>query len=131
MKKFLLTVLFLILLVLGGVGYFLARSFNADNFQKSVVKVVSELTGREFNVMGATYVSWVPSPEIIFNDVSLSSSKGSTRGVMVTIPKIAIQLTWKSLLNKPIVIDKIKLENPVLYLERMDAHNVNWNFGFR
>ncbi len=130
MKKFLLTVLFLILLVLGGVGYFLARSFNADNFQKSVVKVVSELTGREFNVMGATYVSWVPSPEIIFNDVSLSSSKGSTRGVMVTIPKIAIQLTWKSLLNKPIVIDKIKLENPVLYLERMDAHNVNWNFEF-
>lgn len=130
MKKFLLTVLFLVLLIAGGVGYFLARSFNADNFQKSIVKIVSEATGREFNVMGSTHVSWMPSPEIIFNDVSLSSSKGSTRGVMVTIPKIAIQLTWKSLLNKPIVIDKIKLENPVLYLERIDSQHVNWDFNF-
>ena len=130
MKKFLLTVLFLVLLIVGGVGYFLARSFNADNFQKSVVKIVSEATGRDFNVMGQTYVSWMPSPEIIFDNVSLSSSKGSTRGVMVTIPKIAIQLTWKSLLNKPVVIDKIKLENPVLYLERIDAQNVNWDFEF-
>ena len=91
---------------------------------------MNDLTGREFNVSGTTYVSWVPSPEIILNDVSLSSSQGYGRGVMLTIPKVAIQLTWKSLLNKPIVIDKIKLENPVLYLERMDAQNVNWDFKF-
>ena len=130
MKKFLLTVLFLVLLIFGGVGYFLARSFNADNFQKSVVKIVSEMTGREFNVMGQTYLSWVPSPEIIFNNVTLSNAKGSTRGVMINVPKIAISLTWRSLLNKPIVIDKIKLENPVLFLERTDAKTVNWDFEF-
>ncbi|MBQ8251104.1 MAG: AsmA family protein [Alphaproteobacteria bacterium] len=130
MKKFLLTVLFLLCVIVGGLGFFIIRSFNADNFQKQIVKTVSEITGREFNVMGATYVSWVPSPEIILNDVTLANVKGSTRGVMLSIPRVSIQLTWKSLLKNPLVIDKIKVENPVLYLERMASDKVNWNFSF-
>ncbi len=130
MKKFLLTVLFLLVVIVGGLGFFVARSFNADGLQKQIVRAISELTGREFTVMGPTFVSWVPSPEIILNDVTLSNVKGSTRGVMVSIPKVSIQLTWKSLLKQPPVIDEIKLENPIFYLERMDARTVNWNFPF-
>ena len=130
MKKFLLTVLFLLCVIIGGLGFFIVRSFNADNFQKQIVKTVSEVTGREFNVMGATYVDWVPSPEIVLNDVTLANSKGSTRGVMLSIPRVSIQLTWKSLLKNPLVIDKITVENPVLYLERTSPEKVNWNFSF-
>lgn len=130
MKKFLLTVLFLIMVILGGLGFFIVRSFNAENFQKQIVKSMSDITGREFNVMGTTYVTWLPSPEIILNDVTLSNAKGSTRAVMLSIERVSIQLTWKSLLKNPLVIDKIKLENPVVYLERNDANNVNWNFSF-
>ena len=130
MKKFLFTVLFLLCVIIGGLGFFVVRSFNADNFQKQIIKTVSEVTGREFNVMGATYVDWVPSPEIILNDVTLSNTKGSTRGVMLSIPRVSIQLTWKSLLKNPLVIDKITVENPVLYLERTAPEKVNWNFSF-
>lgn len=130
MKKFLLTVLFLLIVIIGGIGYFIARSFNAENFQAQIVKTVSEMTGREFTVMGATYVSWIPSPEIILNDVTLANTKGSPRGVMLSIPRVSIQLTWKSLLKNPLVIDKIKLENPVLYLERTSVDSVNWRFSF-
>ena len=115
MKKFLFTVLFLLCVIIGGLGFFVVRSFNADNFQKQIIKTVSEVTGREFNVMGATYVDCVPSPEIILNDVTLSNTKGSTRGVMLSIPRVSIQLTWKSLLKNPLVIDKITVENPVPY----------------
>lgn len=130
MKKFLLTVLFLLIVIFGGLGFFIVRSFNAENFQKQIVKSMSEITGREFNVMGSTYVTWLPSPEIILNDVTLSNAKGSTRAVMLSIERVSIQLTWKSLLKNPLVIDKIKLENPVVYLERNDVNSVNWNFAF-
>ncbi len=130
MKKFLLTVLFLLCVIIGGLAFFVIRSFNADNFQKQIVKTVSEITGREFNVMGATYVSWFPSPEIVLNDVTLANAKGSTRGVMLSIPRVSIQLTWKSLLKNPLVIDRVKVENPVLYLERTAPDKVNWNFSF-
>ena len=130
MKKFLLTVLFLLCVIIGGMAFFVIRSFNADNFQKQIVKTVSEITGREFNVMGATYVSWFPSPEIVLNDVTLANAKGSTRGVMLSIPRVSIQLTWKSLLKNPLVIDRVKVENPVLYLERTAPDKVNWNFSF-
>ena len=130
MKKFLLTVLFLLLLIVGGIGFFIVRSFNAENFHKQIIETVSKVTGREFNVMGETYITWFPSPEFVLSNVTLSNTKTSTRGVMLKIETISIQLTWQSLLKNPLVIDKIKVENPVLYLERNASNQVNWDFEF-
>lgn len=130
MKKFLFTVLFLLLIVLGGLAFFIIRSFNTENFQKQIVQSVSELTGREFTIMGATYVTWFPSPKIVLNDVTLSNTKGNPRAVMMRANRIGIQLEWQSLLKSPLVINKIDVENPVLFLERADATQVNWDFPF-
>lgn len=130
MKKFLFTILFLFLIILGGLAFFIIRSFNTENFQKQIVQSVSELTGREFNIMGATYVSWFPSPKIILNDVTLSNTKGNPRSVMMRANRIGIQLEWQSLLKSPLVINQIDVENPVLFLERINADQVNWDFPF-
>lgn len=130
MKKFLFTIFFLFLIVFGGLTFFIIRSFNSENFQKQIVQSVSELTGREFNIMGATYVSWFPSPKIVLNDVTLSNAKESSRSIMMHANRIGIQLEWQSLLKNPLVINRIDVENPVLFLERINADQVNWNFPF-
>lgn len=130
MKKFFLTVLFLFFLIVGGLGFFIIRSFNTDAFQKQIVESISEMTGREFNVMGATYVSWFPMPRIVMNDITLANVKGSQRAVMVRANRVGVELEWASLLKNPLVIKKIDIENPTVFLERMDETNVNWNFPF-
>ncbi len=130
MKKFFLTVLFLFFIIVGGLGFFIIRSFNTDAFQKQIIESISEMTGREFNVMGATYVSWFPTPRIVMNDITLANIKGSPRAVMVRANRVGVELEWASLLKSPLVIKKIDIENPTVFLERTDETNVNWNFPF-
>lgn len=130
MKKFFLTVLFLFFLIVGGLAFFIVRSFNTDTFQKQIVHNISQMTGREFNVMGATYVTWFPTPQIVMNDVTLANVKGSQRAVMLRANRIGVELEWASLLKEPLVIKKIDVENPTLFLERTDATHVNWDFPF-
>ena len=117
MKKFFLTVLFLFFLIVGGLGFFIIRSFNTDAFQKQIVESISEMTGREFNVMGATYVSWFPTPRIVMNDITLANIKGSQRAVMVRANRVGVELEWASLLKNPLVIKKIDIENQKQQLE--------------
>ena len=130
MKKFFLTILFLFFLIIGGLAFFVIRSFNTDTFQKQIIQNISEMTGREFNVMGATYVSWFPIPQIVMNDITLANVKGAQRAVMLRANRIGVELEWASLLKRPLVIKKIDVENPTLFLERTDSTQVNWSFPF-
>ena len=130
MKKFFLTFLFLIFVIIGGLGFFVIRSFNPETFQRQVVSGISDLTGREFNVLGATQVNWAPVPQIILNDVTLSNKSGSQRSVMMRANRVVVQIEWTSLLKEPLVIQKIDIENPTLFLERDSATHVNWDFPF-
>lgn len=130
MKKFFLFFLFLLIVIFAGLGFFVIRSFNASSFQKQISERISQMTDREFNVLGSTEVAFLPSPRIILNDVTLSNTKGSTRSIMFRAPKIFIQLQWASLLKSPLVIDRISVEDPILFLERTSQKDVNWNFPF-
>lgn len=130
MKKFFLTLLFFIFILIGLVGFIAIRSFNSDTFQKQIVQSISEMTGREFNVMGATYVSWFPIPKIVMNDVTLANAKDAHRNVMLRANRVGIEIEWSSLIGNTSAIKKIDIENPTLFLERTDATHVNWNFPF-
>ncbi len=130
MKKFFLIVLFLFFALVGGLGFFIIRSFNTDTFQKQIIQNITDMTGREFQVMGSTYVTWFPTPQIVMNDITLANTKGAQRAVMLRANKIMVELEWPSLLKSPLVIKKIDVENPTLFLERTDATHVNWDFPF-
>lgn len=130
MKKFFLTLLFIIFILIGLLGFIAIRSFNSDTFQKQIVQSITEMTGREFNVMGATYVSWFPIPKIVMNDVTLANTKEAHRNVMLRANRIGIEIEWASLIGNVSAIKKIEIENPTLFLERTDATHVNWNFPF-
>ncbi len=130
MKKFLLTILLLIVLIGGGLGFFIIRSFNAENFQKQVVQGVSEQTGRTLTIQGKTTVSWFPIPTIVLNNVSLSNQPGSPREVMMQAQQVSIQIDWQSMLSSPLEIKQVDIEKPVLYLEKLSNGARNWAFPF-
>lgn len=130
MKKIFLVFFFLIFCIFAGIAGFIMHSFNTENFKNQVITSVNKLTGREFNVMGSTYVSWFPTPRIILHDVTLSNMKGSNRSLMLRAEKVGINMDWQALLKTPLVIKKIHLEKPSLYLERNASNKVNWDFPF-
>ncbi len=130
MKKFLLTVFLLMLLITGGLGYFIIQSFNAENFQKQIVHGVSELTGRSFSIQGKTSVSWFPIPTVVLNKVTLANQPDSPRAVMMQAEKVSVQIDWQSMLSSPLEIKQIDVEQPTVYLEKMANGSRNWTFPF-
>ncbi len=130
MKKFLLAVLLLIMLIAGTLGYFIIRSFNADNFQKQVVQGVSDLTGRTLTIQGATSVSWFPIPTIVLHKVALTNHTDSPRAIMLQADTVSVQIDWQSMLSSPLEIKQIDIEKPTIYLEKLANGSRNWTFPF-
>lgn len=127
MKKFLATLLILILLGGASLVYFLAKSFNAEAYQQQIIQTISELTGRKFVVSGQTSVRFIPMPTIVMTGVYLTNQSGSDRANMITIDTVKVQIEWSSLLKTPLVVKSIELGKPTLYLERLESNRANWD----
>ena len=130
MKKFLSMLFILALLIVGGLSFFIVHSFNANAFQQQVVKGVSDLTGRDFAITGETQVSWFPAPQIIMHDVTLSNVPNSMYRSMLEAKTVIVQFDLMSLLKEPLVINRIEIEEPKIYMERLNDSETNWNFPF-
>lgn len=127
MKKFLATLLILILLGGASLVYFLAKSFNAEAFQQQIVQTVSELTGHKLAVSGQTTVRWLPMPTFIMTGVYITNQSGSDRANMITADNVQVQIEWSSLLKTPLVVKSIELTKPTFYLERLESNRANWD----
>ena len=130
MKKFLAMLFVFALLIVGGLSFFIVHSFNANAFQQQVVQGVSELTGRDFAITGETQVSWFPAPQIIMHDVTLSNVADSMYRSMLEAKTVTVQFDLISLLKEPLVINRIEIEEPKIYMERLTNTETNWNFPF-
>lgn len=130
MKKFLLTLLIIILLGAGTGIYYLSRTLNSQSYQQQIIAAVSELTGRKMSVSGQTSLSLFPSPTIIMTGVYISNQAGSEKVNMLTADKLKVEIDWGSLFKTPLVVKNIEIEKPVLYLERLESNRANWDLPF-
>ena len=116
MKKFFFSVLILLLLVASGIVWLVMRSFNAEAYQQQVISAVSELTGRQFQVLGATSFTWRPVPTFTMENVQLSNQEGSEEPLMFHADRIRIEIELTSLLSSPLVVRRVEVEKPTLLL---------------
>ncbi len=130
MKKFFFSVLILLLLVASGIVWLVMRSFNAEAYQQQVISAVSELTGRQFQVLGATSFTWRPVPTFTMENVQLSNQEGSEEPLMFHADRIRIEIELTSLLSSPLVVRRVEVEKPTLLLERLPNNHVNYAFSF-
>ena len=130
MKKFLLIVLFLCFLAVGGVVAMVMMSFNPSAYERDVVGYLQKLTGRNVSVGGTTAISWNPEPTVTMNDIKITNIDKSKNPVMLSIDKVTVAIAWKSLLKSPLEIKRIEVVKPVLYLERLESNRANYTFPF-
>ncbi|MBR5129636.1 MAG: AsmA family protein [Alphaproteobacteria bacterium] len=127
MKKFILTVLLIIVVLACAFVYLLVRSLNSQSYQQQIIASVSELTGREMTVAGNTSFKWLPIPTLVMNNVAISNHKDSDKANMVTADSIQVQIEWNSLLKTPLVVKSVEVVNPTFYMERSQNNHANWN----
>lgn len=130
MKKFILTFLLLVVLLIGSIGYFVIHSLNADAYRQQVITALSDLTGRTITASDKTSFKWFPMPTLVLNDFALSNQPGSSQKNMLTADSVEIQIEWESLLKTPFVIKHVALNKPILHLERLESNRANWDLPF-
>ncbi|MDY6407923.1 MAG: AsmA family protein, partial [Pseudomonadota bacterium] len=130
MKKFLIVVLLLCLLVVGGIVGMALMSFNPSAYERDVVAYLQRLTGREVSVEGTTAISWNPEPTVTMQNVKISNMDKAKNPIMLSIEKVKVSIAWESLLKSPLEIKRIELTRPVLYLERLESNRANYSFPF-
>lgn len=130
MKKFILSVLLLVLLFVAGMGYFLFKTLNAQSYQQQIISSISEITGRKVTVSGTSSFKWLPMPTFVMTGVALSNQSASDRPNMITADSLQIQIEWASLFKMPLVVKSVELIRPTLHLERLENNRSNWDFSF-
>lgn len=132
MRKFLKVsawVLLCLLIAAGIGGYWFIKNFDLNKYKDYVAKIVEEQTGRKFAVNGEASLGISLVPTLIVEDVELANAPWASQPQMVTVEKLELKLAIMPLLKKQIVLDKILLINPQIYLEVNSDGMANWEFA--
>ena len=127
MKKFLLTMLALLLLVVG-VGAALPWIVSPDMIRKEVAAQVSKATGRDFSFGAVKFVLW-PDLGLELKDAVLGNPSWAKEKDMMTLESVDVQLALKPLLQREVVVKKFVLNKPVIHLEIGTDGEASWNFA--
>lgn len=132
MRKFLkvsVLVLLCLLIAAGVGGYLFIKNFDLNKYKDYASRLVEEQTGRKFAVNGNASLGLSLVPTLIVEDVEFANAPWAANPQMVTVEKLELKFAIMPLLKKQVVLDKILLINPKIYLEVNSDGMANWEFA--
>ena len=130
MKKFLMILLVIILLAVGGVGFMFYKSFDEDAYKAQIIASTKELTGKDMLINGQFSLDLFPSPVIKISDVIIKNNAGEKNADFVKIASVEAHLRFASLFKNPLIIDNVVLNEPQVFLSRNEKGKNNWDLAF-
>ncbi len=127
--KFLSSVIFSLIIILAIGGYIAVRSFDLNKYKAYVEEIASRELGRELKINGDASVGISLIPTVIVNDIELANASWAQNPQMIKLKQAEIKFALMPLLKKQIVIDKVILDAPEIYLEKSSDGANNWTFG--
>ena len=95
-------------------------------FKRQLERFVSEQTGREFSIDGNFYVDLARHSSVIAEDVRFQNADWAEQADMVTVGRIEIRLDLWSLLDGPILVELIDVDDASISLVNPEAGDPNW-----
>lgn len=117
-------------LIAGAVaGYIFIRNFDLNQYKKYAEELVYKQLGRKLSINGEANVGISLIPTLEVNDVELANPSWASQPQMVKIQQLEIKLALLPLLKKEVIIDKINLIQPEIYLEKAADGKASWDFA--
>lgn len=126
--KWLLTLIFTLVIVLCIGGYWFIRNFDLNQYKPYVENLVAEQLGRKLEIKGDASIGISLIPTIIINDVTLTNPNWAKNPYMAKVDSVELKFSILPLLDKKVVIDKAILNNPEIYLETSKNGQNSWDF---
>ena len=132
MKKFLKFILWslpvLLLLIVGAVFVFI-KTFDLNKYKTQISDIVYAQTGRKLALNGHAGLKISLVPTIELNDVTFSNASWAKEPNMIEAKTIDVTFSLMPLLKKELVVNKIYLNEPRIYLSVNEKGSANWDFS--
>lgn len=128
MKK-IFVALGLILVVLIGVVVIGPGFIDANALKREVTAQVRSATGRDLTIDGNLQIRFLPAPTLTANAVRLSNAVGAQKADMVTLKAVEVRVALLPLLSGQVQVERIRLVNPVVNLEKLSDGRTNLDFS--
>ncbi|APZ43610.1 AsmA family protein [Acidihalobacter ferrooxydans] len=125
LKRLLLILGVLVLLVVGGVGIFIA-TFNPNAYKAQIEAVIKDKTGRTLTLAGNMQLAIYPWLGLRLNDVSLSNPPGFGSQPFARVAQVSLYVEILPLLQHRLVVNKVVVDGLDLALERNAQGVGNW-----
>ena len=126
--KFVSSIVFGAIILLAISGYFLVRNFDLNKYKSYAEDIVEQQIGRKLKINGDAKIAFSLIPTIVVNDIELANAEWAKEPQMLKIKQAKIKFALMPLLKKEIVIDRVNIVAPEIYLEKSVTGNDNWNF---
>ena len=125
MKKFLWTLLVILVLLIGGVlvGPGLV-DWNA--YKEDIQAQAKNATGRDLVIKGDISITVLPAPALVAGDVTLANATGAAVKNMVALKLLEVRVKMAPLLAGRVEVERVKLVDPVIQLEVLADGRKNW-----
>lgn len=117
-----------IIIILAIGGYVFVRNFDLNRYKSYIEDIVNRETGRTLKMNGEAKLGISFIPTLVINDVELSNPEWAVNPQMVKLQKLEIKAAILPLLKGRIVIDKLILQQPEIYLETAADGPKSWEF---
>ena len=100
-------------------------------YKDEVIAKIEDATGRNLEINGDIGLRFIPSLQLKLGDVHFSNPEGFAnpdQKDMIALQQLQLSLGLFELLQGRIAIEKLHLNNPVIYLGRDAKNRPNWEF---
>lgn len=126
-KNILIGVGVVLALLIGAVV--VAPSFiDSAALKNEVTSQARAATGRDLNIRGNLEVRLFPTPALTANTVTLSNAQGAQDADMVSLKAVEVRVALMPLLSGQVQVERIRLVNPVVNIEKFADGRTNLEF---
>jgi len=95
-------------------------------FKPQVERFVTEKTGREFAIDGAFYVDLARHTTVVAENIRFGNAEWAERENMVTVGRVEVRLDLWSLIDGPVLIELVDLDDTNVLLLNPGDRDPNW-----
>ncbi len=128
-KKLLIALVILAAIAAGAYYILPGMIFDPERIRTIVTTQAKALTGRELRVKGAVDLTLSPSPRISLKNVELEPSEDPEKPVPhLRVEEVVVEMQFASLFAENPVLERVKLLQPVLEVERGSDGMIHWDW---
>ena len=129
MKKFLIGLIVVLLLLIGGVAGYIAL-FDINSYKGMIEKTAGEAIGRPVFIRGSMELTKSFVPVLVINDIEIRNDKeGFSSPNLAVIKQARVDLDLMSLLHKMLNIKDVRVQDVKVFLDVTEKGENNWQFA--